>query len=348
MSLLKIVGSVLTLGLCFAPRAGATWTEVGDAGDLPRQLVLERGLLNKIARRWLEVLIALIGVVGTVNQVLATPLIDQQQPIIDTSVGGLAIGGTSAQKLAQVVTTGASGFLTAVRLPVVCDAGSNLVVEIQRVTGGVPNGIVLTSQTHPEATLPPGPIFKDLIFSTPVFFSVGEQFAIVLKSAESCAVFQGPVGDSYPGGNLYFDALPNPPGWVCVCSFSGDRFDLPFQTLVDPLCTPPVISGAAASPSTLWPPNDRMVDVTVGYAVTSSCPTSCTLNVASNEALDAIGDGNTTPDWIVSNPNLIWLRAERAGTGNGRIYSVTIVCTNSAGQSSTSTVKVTVPHDQRD
>lgn len=293
---------------------------------------------------------ALIAVLGTMSQAQATPVIDQQQPIIDTSVGGLAIGGSSAQKLAQIVTAGASGFLTEVRFPVACDPGSNLVVEIQGVAGGAPNGVVLTSQTIPGAGLPPffpsPPSFRGLVFSAPVSVSAGDRFAIVLKSGGSCGVFQGPLGDSYPGGNLYFDALPNPPGWVCVCSFPGDRFDLPFQTLVEPLCAPPVISGASANPSTLWPPNHRMADVTVAYTVASSCPISCTLNVASNEVPNAFGDGDTTPDWIVVNPNHVRLRAERAGTGSGRIYSVTIICTNSAGQSSSQAVTVTVPHDQ--
>jgi YVTN family beta-propeller protein len=119
-------------------------------------------------------------------------------------------------------------------------------------------------------------------------------------------------------------------------------------TTVQTPCPPAVITGASASPSTLWPPNHRMVDVTVDYTVTSSCPTSCALDAASNEGPDAIGEGNTTADWIVINPNRVGLRAERAGIGNGRIYSVMIACTNSAGQSSTASITVTVPHDRRE
>jgi hypothetical protein len=295
-------------------------------------------------------IVVLIVILGTVSATSAASVIDQQQPLIDASVGPLPIGGGSTEKLAQVVTAGAAGFLTEVRLPVSCDPGSNLVVEIQGVTAGTPNGVVLTSQTIPGASLPPfspsPPSLRGLVFSVPVAFSSTDRFAIVLKSAGSCSVFRGPVGDSYPGGNLYFDALPNPSGWVCVCSFPGDRFDLPFQTLVEPLCAPPVISGAAASPSTLWPPNHKMTDVTVDYRVASSCPISCTLNVASNEVPNGIGDGNTTPDWIVIDPNHVRLRSERAGPGSGRIYSITIVCTNSAGQSSDHALAVTVPHDQ--
>lgn len=176
------------------------------------------------------------------NLVLATSVIDQQQLIIDSSAGTAAIGGPSTEKLAQVVTAGLSGLLTEVRLPVTCDPASDLILEIQGVTAGTPNGIVLTSQTIPGSILPPffpsPPSFRGLSFSAPVSFSAGSQFAIVLRSAGSCGVFQGPVGDSYLGGNLYFDALPNSPGWVCVCSFVGARFDLPFQTLVGPAPAP--------------------------------------------------------------------------------------------------------------
>jgi hypothetical protein len=168
-----------------------------------------------------------------VQGVSGTPVIDQEQPLIDGSVGGLAIGGASEQKLAQVVTAGASGPLTEVRFPLSCDSG-DLIVEIQGTTAGKPNGVVLTSETIPASSLPfIGVVFRSLAFSTPVSFTSGDVFAIVLRSTGACGVFRGPVGDSYLGGNAFFDALPNPPGWVCICDFAGDRFDLPFQTLVD-------------------------------------------------------------------------------------------------------------------
>src|SRR2546426_9182096 len=86
---------------------------------------------------------------GTASAVNATSVIDQQQPIIDARVGGVAIGGHSTEKLGQVVTAGSTGFLTEVRFPVACDSGSDLIVEIQGVTAGVPSGAVLTSQTIP-------------------------------------------------------------------------------------------------------------------------------------------------------------------------------------------------------
>ncbi|HEX5732498.1 MAG TPA: HYR domain-containing protein [Blastocatellia bacterium] len=109
----------------------------------------------------------------------------------------------------------------------------------------------------------------------------------------------------------------------------------------------PVISGASASPSVLWPPNHKMVNVTVSYTSTDNCGTStCTLSVSSNEPVNGTGDGDKAPDWIIVNSNLVQLRAERAGGGTGRIYTITITCTDAAGNSSSTTVTVTVPHNQ--
>ncbi len=160
-------------------------------------------------------------------------VLDQQQPVIDITVGGLVIGGSSQQKLAQVVTAGMSGVLTEVRLPVACSATTDLLVEIQAVTAGRPNGVVLTTASVPGSALPPGDGFAGIFFTAPVFFSAQNQFAIVLSSAGDCGIPQGPTGDSYPGGNLFFDARPNAAGvWVCVCDFAGAHFDIPFQTLM--------------------------------------------------------------------------------------------------------------------
>jgi len=112
---------------------------------------------------------------------------------------------------------------------------------------------------------------------------------------------------------------------------------------------PPTITGATADPSTLWPPNHRMVNVTVSYGVTDNCPVpfgSCTLSVTSNEPVLGHGSGNTSPDWIVLDDHHVLLRAEREGGGTGRIYTTTITCTDSGGNSSEEQVEVTVSHDQ--
>jgi hypothetical protein len=70
------------------------------------------------------------------------------------------------------------------------------------------------------------------------------------------------------------------------------------------------------------------------------------LTAVSNEPENGLGDGDTGPDMIVVDPHHVWLRAERAGNGNGRIYTVTIHSTDDCGNTATTTVNVYVPHDK--
>ena len=106
----------------------------------------------------------------------------------------------------------------------------------------------------------------------------------------------------------------------------------------------PVITGASANPSVLWPPNHALVPVTVNYTASDNCGSvTCTLTVTSNEPINGTDDGDTSPDWIIVDAHHVKLRAERSGVGSGRIYTITITCTDGVGNSSNHTVSVTVP-----
>jgi hypothetical protein len=110
----------------------------------------------------------------------------------------------------------------------------------------------------------------------------------------------------------------------------------------------PSITGQAATPATLWPPDHAMRDVTISYNVADNCPDgNCVLSVTSNEPQNGTGDGDTAPDWQVIDAHNVQLRAERAGTGTGRGYTVTIACTDGAGNQTSKSVVVGVPFDQR-
>lgn len=118
-----------------------------------------------------------------------------------------------------------------------------------------------------------------------------------------------------------------------------------FTTVLNP---PPVITNVTADPAVLWPPNHKWVDVTTGYQVEDQCgPVTTSLHVTSNEPVDGTGDGDTAPDWEVVNDHLVRLRAERAGTGSGRIYTIIVTATDSVGQSANGTVAVQVPHNRK-
>lgn len=113
--------------------------------------------------------------------------------------------------------------------------------------------------------------------------------------------------------------------------------------------TPPAIAGLSASPGVLWPPNHNMVNVTVAANATDALtpPPSCAITAAtSNEPDNGLGDGDTAGDIGAPNVLGIRLRAERAGNGTGRIYTLTVQCTDAAGNSATRATTVTVPRSQ--
>lgn len=108
----------------------------------------------------------------------------------------------------------------------------------------------------------------------------------------------------------------------------------------------PVIVSASPSKSSLWPPNHKMVKINVSAEVTDDCstPTWKIIGVTSNEPVNDKGDGNTSPDWQILDDHSLNLRAERAGTGSGRIYTISLQAVDSVGNlSATKTITVTVP-----
>jgi hypothetical protein len=111
-----------------------------------------------------------------------------------------------------------------------------------------------------------------------------------------------------------------------------------------------------ADKTSLWPPNHKMVKVTIMANATDNSGEKPTLaaTVSSDEPVNGDGDGNTSPDWEnltidqTTGEITVWLRAERSGPGDGRVYTVHITATDLAENVSTSNVEVRVPHDQGD
>ncbi len=114
--------------------------------------------------------------------------------------------------------------------------------------------------------------------------------------------------------------------------------------------TPPVIT-VSGTPRVLWPPNGKMVPVTVSGTITD---TGSGVNV--NSAAYAVKDeyGEVQPHGpITLGPGgaysfRVLLQASRLGTDlDGRRYTVTVRAKDNAGNGGSKTSVVTVPHDQR-
>jgi hypothetical protein len=112
--------------------------------------------------------------------------------------------------------------------------------------------------------------------------------------------------------------------------------------------TAPTVGGLSVTPSVLSAPNHQMADVAVTYAASDDGgAATCALSVTSNEPENGAGDGDTAPDWEVVDANHVRLRAERAGTGDGRVYTVTVTCTDAAGNAASRSATVNVPRGRK-
>jgi hypothetical protein len=111
---------------------------------------------------------------------------------------------------------------------------------------------------------------------------------------------------------------------------------------------PPVCEAARAVPDLLWPPNHGMVPVGIA-GVTDPDDTTVALSivrVTQDEPTNGLGDGDTSPDAIVQGDKVL-LRAERSGTGNGRVYQVQFSASDGEGGACSGAVKVVVPHSKK-
>lgn len=131
-------------------------------------------------------------------------------------------------------------------------------------------------------------------------------------------------------------------GNAASATFSGIRIDK----------TAPIVTCTNDSPS-LWPPNGKMVAVKTVVNVDGglSGASGFTLTGAtSSEPENGFGDHNTAPDlqgWIVGTASTEGsARAERAGGGPGRIYSLNYQGLDLAGNATACVTTIVVPHDQ--
>lgn len=113
--------------------------------------------------------------------------------------------------------------------------------------------------------------------------------------------------------------------------------------------TPPQILSVDASPATLWPPNHKMVDISVVVVAVDAVdpnPVSHIVSVTSNQPVNGTGDGDTGPDWVITGPLTVQLRSERS-QGVDRTYTITVETVDDAGNSSTATDTVVVTQGKR-
>lgn len=169
--------------------------------------------------------------------------VDAANYSIDFSANNMGIGGSSEQMLAQTVTVEAGGTLEGVFLAMGCGtlAGTGKIhVEIHDVAaGGIPGPAVLAQRAVAPGELDAPDIrFTYIRIPGALALAAGQQVAIVVRrpKGDDCAMHESLLTADYPGGHGFFDARPNPPGWVPFSEFAGTSAatsdDLPFQLVL--------------------------------------------------------------------------------------------------------------------
>ncbi len=112
--------------------------------------------------------------------------------------------------------------------------------------------------------------------------------------------------------------------------------------------TPPTID-VSLSPDQLWPPNHKMAPIWAAVVAKDNCPgvAYALTSVTSDEPDNGNGDGDTVNDIqnaAIGTADLQFdLRAERAGNGDGRVYTATYTAADGSGNDVSDADTVVVP-----
>jgi hypothetical protein len=116
---------------------------------------------------------------------------------------------------------------------------------------------------------------------------------------------------------------------------------------------PPNVTDAYPSVEYLWPANNKFVEVTI-EGVTDPDGDNIVITITSitsdepTASMPGAGGSKHAPDAYGVGTETAWLRSESAGKANGRVYMITFIADDEKGGEIIGSVKVYVPHDQRD
>jgi hypothetical protein len=145
-------------------------------------------------------------------------------------------------------------------------------------------------------------------------------------------------------GTLGYDAQVDFDSDGCVTFADQQIFEDLRAALSD--TTPPELS-LAASPALLWPPNHELVPVAATVTVTDDTDPGPTVQLVSITCDDGCDPASDVADAATGTDDRDFrLRAERAGQGGGRTYTITYSAADGSGNRTTAQTTVTVPHDQ--
>jgi hypothetical protein len=235
--------------------------------------------------------------------------------------------------------------------------GTHVVVTPEdETTGTTPAAVTFANVTQAGSTSlttsalgPPIPAAFAL-GNPPVFYDIS-----------TTAGFTGPIvvcidfsGVTFPNTSvthlLHFEG----DAWVDVTSPGGAMGSVicgevssfsPFAVVRERPSSPPTLD-VTVTPNSLWPPNNKLVRVAATIQVSDVQDISPGVVLASITSSEPLQPGDIAGAALGTDCRSFQLRATRAGSGAGRIYTITYRATNALGGSTVRTVQVVVPHDQ--
>jgi hypothetical protein len=164
----------------------------------------------------------------------------------------------------------------------------------------------------------------------------------------SVGLSESPVPASYPLGSTV----------VTVTATDGrgnSASDTMTVTVVDTMAPDLEVT---VTPTILWPPNHDMVPIDWTYVVSDVADPSPLVDLVHVQSDEGDGVDTFDPAFDVTEfvsrkggdiqlvDGQLFLRAERAGNSDGRVYTLTFQATDASGNSTTVTKTVVVPHNQ--
>jgi hypothetical protein len=109
--------------------------------------------------------------------------------------------------------------------------------------------------------------------------------------------------------------------------------------------TAPVFTKLTATPNRILLNDRSMVNVVVAATATDRIDPTLNLrivSVTSDDPITGTSPGDVGPDWEITGPLTLKLRAERDARDNGRIYTISVAATDDSGNTTTRTLHVLI------